>query len=221
MPILLLGKNGQVGWELQRSLAPFGKVISFNRQECDLAYFDKLIYIIRTTKPKLIVNAGAYTNVEGAESDSQGAFAINATAPMIMAGEAKRIGAWLIHFSTDYVFDGSKDDSYVEDDLPNPLNVYGKSKLEGEEAIKNSGCAYFILRSSWVYGKHGSNFVKSIVKHAMAKPELKVVNDQFGIPTSAALIADVTAICANDIFRAFSNPTGGLFHLTAGGETTW
>ena len=219
--ILLFGKNGQVGWELQRSLAPLGRIIALGRDECDLASQDQVRAIVRTHKPDIIVNAAAYTAVDKAESDADAARTINAIFPGILATEAKSLGAWLIHYSTDYVFDGNKQSSYVEDDAPNPLSVYGATKLEGEQLIQQSDCQYLILRTSWVFAARGANFAKTILRLAQDREELKVIADQFGAPTSAELIADITALCLRDVLRPGAEAKRGLYHLAAAGETTW
>lgn len=219
--ILLFGKNGQVGWELQRSLAPLGRIIALGRDECDLASQDQVRAIVRTHKPDIIVNAAAYTAVDKAESDADAARTVNAIFPGILATEAKSLGAWLIHYSTDYVFDGNKQSSYVEDDAPNPLSVYGATKLEGEQLIQQSDCQYLILRTSWVFAARGANFAKTILRLAQDREELKVIADQFGAPTSAELIADITALCLRDVLRPGAEAKRGLYHLAAAGETTW
>jgi dTDP-4-dehydrorhamnose reductase len=225
--ILLLGANGQVGWELQRSLAPLGELVACARNappnsglhQLDITDTDALVAAIRAEKPALIVNAAAYTAVDKAESDQDAAFAANANAPRIIAAEAKALGALLVHYSTDYVFDGSKQSAYTETDTPNPQSIYGASKLAGEQAIHASGADAFIFRLSWVFGAHGNNFPKTMLRLARERNVLKVVADQHGRPTPAALAAEITATCLS---AADVRPTGAaLFHLAASGATTW
>ena len=223
MKILLFGKNGQLGWELQRSLAPLGEVIALGSDSCSLCgdFFDLdgIARTIRTVRPDVIVNAAAYTAVDKAESEPDSARAINALAPATLAVEAKRSGAWLIHYSTDYVFDGSGDKGWLETDATNPLNTYGRTKLEGELAIRQSSCHYLIFRTSWVYAAKGSNFVKTMLRLGLEREYLRVVDDQIGAPTSADLVADISA----HAIRAASQRsiTEGLYHLAAQGETSW
>jgi len=223
LKILLLGANGQVGWELQRSLAPLGQLLACDRDCADLDNFDQLRTTIREYSPDIIVNAAAYTAVDQAESEPDKAQRINAEAVGLIATETKRLGAWLVHYSTDYVFDGSKATAYTETDLPNPVSVYGQSKLAGEEAIRDSSCDHLIFRTSWVYAARGSNFAKTMLRLASQRDELKVVSDQIGAPTSAELIADVTALCLNRILvdQPFGEQAGGTYHLSPGGETNW
>jgi dTDP-4-dehydrorhamnose reductase len=214
LKILLTGRNGQVGWELERSLAPLGQVIATDLATLDLADADATRLAVRAAKPDVIVNAAAYTAVDKAESERDLAHAINATAVGVLAEETKRLGALLVHYSTDYVFDGTKPSPYVEDDAPNPVNVYGASKLAGERAVQASGCGYLILRTSWVYGPRGSNFLLTMLRLARERPELQVVDDQFGAPTSSLAIARATA-------QLLRRGAGGLYHLTAAGAVTW
>ena len=214
MKILLTGRNGQIGWELERALGPLGLVIATDRTALDLADADAVRRAMRDTKPDVIVNAAAYTAVDKAESEREPAFAINATAVGVLAQEARSLGALLVHYSTDYVFDGTKAAPYVEDDAPNPINVYGASKLAGERAVQASGCAYLLLRTSWVYGPRGSNFLLTILRAAREKPELRVVDDQVGAPTSGRAIAEATA-------RLFRSGARGLYHLSAAGQVSW
>lgn len=224
MKILLLGKNGQVGWELQRALAPLGEVIALDRAGkhglCgDLTDLEGLRRTIFIVKPNIIINAAAYTAVDNAENDKVNTNIVNAQAPRVLAEEALKVGAWLVHYSTDYVFDGSGNNSWEEKDEPNPLSEYGRSKLEGERAIENSGCKYLIFRTSWVFGSRGKNFAKTMLKLASSRQTLSVINDQIGAPTSAALIADCTV---HAVRQAFSNPNlAGIYHLVASGQTTW
>ncbi|WP_444633061.1 dTDP-4-dehydrorhamnose reductase [Cupriavidus oxalaticus] len=221
--ILVIGANGQVGFELTRSLAPLGRVEAADRRICDLSDASAIDRLVDRVRPDLIVNAGAYTAVDMAETDADAAFAVNARAPQVLAWAAARIGARLIHYSTDYVFDGDKVGWYTEDDTPAPRSVYGRSKLEGEEAVAASGCEHWIFRTSWVFGLHGGNFAKTMLRVAAERDSLRVVADQFGAPTPAWLIADVTA---QAISRGWSPAEGkkvgsGIFHLCASGETTW
>lgn len=224
-PILLLGANGQVGWELCRTLAPLGPVVSLERADADLADADALSRVVRKIAPSLIVNAAAYTAVDRAEEEEDLAHAINAAAPGILAAEAKRLGAALVHYSTDYVFDGGSVTPYRENDKPAPLGVYGRTKLAGEEAIAASGCAHLILRTSWVYSLRGRNFLLTVQRLAGELEELRIVADQHGAPTWARGIAEATALilaaCGSASCAGALAERGGLYHLTAAGETTW
>jgi dTDP-4-dehydrorhamnose reductase len=223
MEILLLGANGQVGWELQRSLAPLGKVKACDRSNANLEDLNEIRKLIQDHRPEVIINAAAYTDVDKQELESKKAYRINAEAVSVLAEESKRISALLIHYSTDYVFDGTKIDAYLETDDTNPQSVYGNTKLQGEEAIKKSGCKYLIFRASWVYSTRGSNFPKTMIRLAKEKKELKVVNDQVGAPTSAELVADVTSFCLNQVAQndALSQNKMGIYHLTPVGKTSW
>ena len=194
MKILLTGKNGQVGWELQRTLAPLGEVVAVDRRGMDLANHDSIRSAIRAVRPDLIVNAAAYTAVDKAESEPDLAMATNGIAPGIMAEEAKRLGAAMVHYSTDYVFVGTKTSPYTEDDIPNPICVYGKTKLAGEQAVQAAGIPHLIFRTSWVYGLRGRNFLLTILRLAKERDELKIVDDQIGAPTWSRMIAEATAI---------------------------
>lgn len=216
--ILVPGRNGQVGWELQTTLAPLGTVIALDRGGMDLASPDSIRRAIREAKPDVIVNAAAYNNVDRAESEPGLAMQVNGIAPGIMAEEAKRLGAFLIHYSTDYVFDGELDRPYSEDDPPNPVNAYGKTKLAGERAIEAVGGQYLILRSSWVYSERGSNFVLTVLRLAREKPGLAMVDDQTGSPTWARALAEATA----ELLRRKELVTrhSGVYHLTASGHTS-
>lgn len=223
MKILLTGKNGQVGFELQRSLAPLGELIAVDTGDCNLADVDALRALIDRVKPQVIVNPAAYTAVDKAESEPQLAAAINGAAPGILGQEAKKIGALVVHYSTDYVFDGAKSSPYLETDLANPLNVYGASKWAGEQSLAASGAEHLIFRTSWVFGARGANFVKTMLKLATTQKQLRIVADQFGAPTSAALIADVTAQVLGQFLRRPRNQPfpSATYHLTAAGRTSW
>jgi dTDP-4-dehydrorhamnose reductase len=226
MKILLTGINGQVGYELHRSLQGLGQVVAFDRKGLDLADFDQLRNVIREVKPALIINPAAYTAVDRAECDAELAMRINGIAPGIMAEEAAKIGAAMIHYSTDYVFDGSKAGSYTEQDAPCPINVYGKTKLEGESAIQAANIPHLILRTSWVYGMRGNNFLKTILRLAAQRNELKIVCDQFGAPTWSRTIAEITshivAKISNRDPKTFNlKGYSGIYNLTAQGSTTW
>ena len=224
MKILLLGKNGQLGWELQRSLSILGELVALDRLGqngiCgDLTDLNGLRTTIASLKPDIIVNAAAYTAVDQAEAEQKLAQLINTEAPRVLAEEAAKLGAWLVHYSTDYVFNGCGNKLWSEDDDFEPLNVYGKSKLAGEQVIQNSGCKYLIFRTSWVYGSKGNNFAKTMLRLASERQTLSVINDQVGAPTSAALLADCTA---HALRQAIINPQlTGLYHLAASGYTTW
>lgn len=231
--ILLVGKNGQVGWELQRTLAALGDVVAVDRQDMDLANPDSIRNAIRAIQPNLIVNAAAYTAVDKAESEPDLAMAINGIAPGIMAEEAKRLGAAMVHYSTDYVFDGIKTSPYTEGDIPKPISVYGKTKLAGEQVIQAVDIPYLIFRTSWVYGLRGKNFLLTILRLAKERDELRIVDDQIGAPTWSRMIAEATAIIlAQCIYPPFEkkggegfvpelSDHGGLYHLTASGRTSW
>jgi dTDP-4-dehydrorhamnose reductase len=219
MKILLLGKEGQVGRELQRSLLPLGKVVALGRQEADLEDLAGLRDLLNAHAPDIIVNAAAYTAVDKAEADEATAYKINAEAVGIMANYAQHSGILLIHYSTDYVFDGEKQTAYLEVDDTNPQSAYGRSKCAGEEAILQSGCNALIFRTSWVFSVHGNNFIKTILRLANERESLSIVADQYGAPTSAELIADVTAL-AIPAYRSEALASG-IYHLTAAGETNW
>jgi len=222
MKILLTGKQGQVGFELQRALAPLGDVYAVDYAECDLADPAAIRELIQSYSPDLIVNPAAYTAVDKAESEPDLAYAINAVAPGVFGEEAAKRGAWVVHYSTDYVFDGAKAGAYTESDVVNPQSVYGCTKLEGEIALQRSGARHLIFRTSWVVGAHGGNFAKTILRLAGERDSLSVVADQSGAPTSAALLADVTAQLVRQQQREGSAAFPfGLYHLAAGGETTW
>lgn len=228
MRILLLGKNGQVGWELVRTLTPFGELIAIDQPELDLTDFNRIRQVVREIKPELVVNAAAYTAVDQAESEPVLAMAVNGIAPRVLAEEVAKLGAGLIHFSSDYVFDGSKREPYSEEDIPNPLNVYGETKLAGDMALQEIGGAYLILRTSWVYGVRGKNFFRTILRLAREQNELKVVNDQVGCPTWSTAIARTVAQVLN-LFK--DSGTGqiidkmidqaGVYNWAASGECSW
>lgn len=221
MKILLLGKNGQVGWELQRALAPLGQLVALDRRDAggDLADTDALIARVRQEAPQVIVNAAAYTAVDKAESEPEQAQAINAVAPNLLAQEAAARGALLVHYSSDYVFNGSGDKPRSEGASTGPLSVYGASKLAGEEAIRASGCRHLNLRTSWVYAARGGNFAKTMLRLAAEREQLKVIADQIGAPTGAELLADLTA---HMIRTTLARPElSGTYHAVAAGETSW
>ncbi len=224
--ILLTGKTGQIGAELHRSLSHLGHIFAPERRKMDLSIADEVRLFIRETRPHIIVNAAAYTAVDAAENDESSAYALNTNAPALLAEEAKRLDALLVHYSTDYVFDGSKQSPYGETDQTNPLNVYGKSKLGGEQAIRATGGSYLILRTAWVYANRGRNFLLTILRLATERDELKIVHDQIGAPTCAMDIASATSKILTEIYRqnesrSFRSPLGGTYHMTAAGQTTW
>lgn len=224
LKILLFGKNGQVGWELQRSLAPLGEITALDREDVDpfsgdLVDPDVLADTIRRVRPDILVNAAAHTAVDQAESEPELARALNATAPGVMAREARACGALFIHYSTDYVFDGSGTTARTEDAPTGPLNVYGQTKLEGEEQVRDQGGAHLIFRTSWLYSARGGNFARTMLKLASERDELRVIDDQHGAPTGADLIADVTAHAIRTV-RA-QPALCGTYHLVASGETSW
>lgn len=222
MKILLTGKNGQLGFELQRALAPLGEVLAVGQQDCDLADSDALRALVRRFSPDVIVNPAAYTAVDKAESDCDKAFAVNAQAPAVLGEEGVRLGALVVHYSTDYVFDGHKNGAYTEDDQTNPQSVYGRSKLAGELGLAAANPRHLILRTSWVVGAHGGNFAKTMLRLAAEREGLNVVADQFGAPTAAALLADVTAQLLRQHAREREEGFPyGTYHVTASGETSW
>jgi len=215
--ILVTGKNGQVGWELQHTLAPLGQIIALDAEDMDLTDVDTIRRKVREIAPHIIVNPAAHTAVDKAESEPDLAMAINGTAAGVLAEEAKQLDALLIHYSTDYVFDGMKASPYIETDVPNPQSVYGKTKLVGEQAIQAVGGKHLILRTSWVYGVHGGNFVKTILRLAKERSELRIVADQYGAPTWARLLAESTA----QLIGKYSEEMSGVYHLTSSGRTNW
>jgi dTDP-4-dehydrorhamnose reductase len=223
MKLLLLGRNGQLGWELQRALAPLGELTALGSDSVDLGDTTALRSAVRETAPAVIVNAAAYTAVDKAESDAEQARRINADAVGVLAEEADRLGAWLVHYSTDYVFDGTKASPYCEDDPTHPLSVYGTTKLQGEQAIRSRHARHLIFRTSWVYAARGGNFAKTMLRLAAERTSLRVVADQHGTPTSAELLADITVLA---LYRVQCNTTNGTalagtYHVAASGETTW
>jgi dTDP-4-dehydrorhamnose reductase len=218
--ILLTGKSGQVGWELERALSPLGEVASFDRAALDLTRPDEIRARVREVRPEAIVNAAAYTAVDRAESEAELARAVNAVAPEVLAEEARRIGAFLVHYSTDYVFDGEKSEPYTEADAPNPINAYGRTKLEGERAIEASGCRHLTLRTSWVYGTRGQNFLLTMLRLARERSELRIVEDQIGGPTWCREMARATVALLARPDLAVSG-RAGRYHLSAAGCTSW
>jgi dTDP-4-dehydrorhamnose reductase len=226
MKILLFGKGGQVGWELQRSLAPLGELVALDFDSTnycgDFTDLTGLVDTVKAIKPDVIVNSGAHTAVDKAQSEPGLVRTLNALAPGVLAKEAASMGVWLVHYSTDYVFDGSGSTPWLETDTPAPLNVYGRTKLEGEQLIQASGCEHLIFRTSWVYGARGGNFAKTMLKLAQEREVLKVINDQIGAPTGAELLADITA---HAIRQANTKPAiavpSGIYHLVAEGEVSW
>jgi len=224
--ILVTGVNGQVGYELARTLQGLGNVVAVDRSTLDLSNPDQIRAVVRDLKPVLIVNPAAYTAVDKAEQEPELAMRINGEAPGLLAEEAKRLGAALIHYSTDYVFDGEKQDAYLESDLTNPQNAYGRTKLAGEQAIAATGANHLVLRTSWVYGTRGKNFLLTMLRLGAERPELKVVADQFGAPTWCNTIATLTAHIAAQSFAAQNyaswwHERSGVYHLCAGDSTSW
>lgn len=220
--ILLIGRIGQVGWELQRVLAPMAKVTCVDFPEIDLTKAESIRGHIRAARPNVIINAAAYTAVDKAESDGDTAMLVNGVAPGIMADEAKACGAWLVHYSTDYVFDGTKTSAYLESDAPNPLGVYGRSKLAGEQALQQSGIPHLLFRLCWVYGSRGNNFMQTIMRLARDRETLKVVSDQIGSPTPSRLIAETTGHALRQVLYAKdSEQLSGTYNLAAAGKTSW
>lgn len=224
MKILLFGRNGQLGWELNRSLTTLGEVISLGREDADFSSPEEsLRSLIQLIEPDIIVNAVAYTAVDKAEEEENLAMIINSIAPRVLAEEASKLGALLVHYSTDYVFDGAKQGPYVETDRPNPVNAYGRTKLAGEQAIQSSGCDYLIFRTSWVYASRGHNFLLTVMRLAKEREMLNIVSDQIGSPTSARLLSETTLIILQKVIKERNSGkfSSGLFHLTASGHTSW
>jgi dTDP-4-dehydrorhamnose reductase len=222
MKILLTGKDGQLGFELARALAPLGEVVAVGRADCDLADSEALREMVRRAVPDVIVNPAAYTAVDRAESEREAAFAINARAPRVLAEEAERLGALTVHYSTDYVFDGAGQAPYTEADRPMPQSVYGNSKLAGERMLVEACPRHVVMRTSWVLGAHGGNFAKTMLRLAAERDQLSVVEDQFGAPTSAALLADLTAHLIRQYVREGDDAFPyGIYHVAASGETSW
>lgn len=221
--ILLTGKNGQVGWELQRTLAPLGKVVALDADVLNLANPEAIREAVRNIRPHIIVNPAAYTAVDKAESEAELAQAVNATAPGLFAEEAKLLDAWMVHYSTDYVFDGEKQGAYLETDTPNPQSVYGKTKLAGEEAVRAAGGKHLILRTSWVYGSRGHNFMLTMLRLAKERSELRVVDDQIGAPTWCRSLAEITAQILAQLQMAGkeAEAASGTYHLTSSGSVSW
>ena len=222
--ILIVGAAGQVGRELQRSFAGCGVLTCVDRDDVDLAQPDQVRTLVRNTQPDVILNAAAYTAVDRAESEPDAAMAINAEAPRVLAEEAQRRGALLVHYSTDYVFDGTKQGAWVEDDTPHPLNAYGASKLAGEQAIRKVGGRYLILRTSWVYGPHGNNFLLTMLRLGRERETLRIVDDQHGAPTSSIALADATCALVEGVLSGrlgAADTWTGLYHSTCAGSTTW
>jgi dTDP-4-dehydrorhamnose reductase len=226
--ILLIGKGGQVGGELSSLLRPFGELIICGEEDLDLTQGDRIREKLRDVQPHVIVNAAAYTAVDKAEEEPDLALAVNGTAPAILAEEAKKLGAALVHYSTDYVFDGEKQDPYTEEDSPNPMGVYGRTKLAGDEAIQSTGLPHLIFRTAWVYGLKGKNFLLTIQRLAKERDELKIVDDQIGSPTWCRTIAQATANVLTQILPQSSpgdlshfEQASGLYNLVCGGQTSW
>lgn len=223
MKILVTGAAGQVGWELVRSLQPLGEVIGADREQINLAQPDAIRSALRAMRPRVIVNAAAYTAVDQAEKDEKAAIAVNGVAVEVIAAEAARLGALLVHYSTDYVFDGTRQSPYRESDVPNPINSYGRSKLAGEQALRESPADWLCLRTSWIFAARGRNFLQTVLRLASEREELRIVADQVGAPTSARLVADATA---QVVKQALGERDRGVFgsavlHLTASGATSW
>ncbi len=225
LKILLLGKNGQVGWELQRSLASLGQLLALDRHSTDfcgdLSQPERLAQTVRDWRPDVVVNAAAHTAVDKAESEPDLARCLNATAPAELARVAAEVGAWLVHYSTDYVFNGQGETPWREADATEPLSVYGQTKREGEQAIAASGCKHLIFRTSWVYAARGGNFAKTMMRLAGERDRLTVIDDQHGAPTGADLIADVTAHAIRQVMASQAPALAGIYHLVASGETSW
>jgi len=222
MKILLIGKNGQVGWELRRTLAPLAEVVAVDYPEINFTDVSALRQFVATTRPAAVVNAAAYTAVDKAETETELCRQVNAIAPGVLAEEAKKLGALMVHYSTDYIFDGTKTSPYVETDLPNPLGAYGRTKLEGDRAVKVSGANHLIFRLCWVYGARGQNFMLTMQRLAREREKLRVVGDQFGCPTWSRMIAETTALALKQVLAgADASKFNGEYHLAAGGQANW
>ncbi len=220
--LLVIGKIGQVGWELRRTLAPLGSLVCVDYPEIDLTDADSIRKWVRDTQPDVVVNAAAYTAVDKAETETERCHKINGVAPGLLAEAAKAAGALVVHYSTDYVYDGTKSEPYVETDTPNPLSAYGRSKLAGDQAIIASGIGHLIFRLCWVYGARGQNFMLTIMRLAREREKLRIVNDQFGCPTWSRMIAETTALVLKQVLTSLEPGSfSGIYHLAASGHTTW
>ncbi len=215
--VMLTGRTGQIGSEFERQLAPLVRLAALDRKQCNLEDPNQVRALMRDLRPEVVINAAGYTAVDQAEAEPDKAAAVNKESVGVLAEEASRMNALLVHYSTDYVFDGTKDAPYVESDIPNPLNVYGKTKLDGEQAIQDSGCSYLIFRTTWIYAATGKNFLRTILRLAQKERELRIVDDQHGAPTSAREVVRATL----EVLAKASLPVRELYHMTAGGETTW
>ena len=222
MKILLIGKNGQVGWELRRTLAPLAEVVAVDYPEINFTDAPALRQLVAGMRPDVVVNAAAYTAVDKAEKETDLCRQINAVAPGILAEEARKLGALMVHYSTDYIFDGTKTSPYAETDTPNPLGAYGRSKLEGDQAVKASGADHLIFRLCWVYGARGQNFMLTMQRLAREREKLRVVGDQFGCPTWSRMIAGATALAVKQVLAGADRSVfNGEYHLAAGGQSNW
>ena len=222
MKILLIGKNGQVGWELRRTLAPLAEVVAVDYPEINFTDAPALRQFVAATRPDVVVNAAAYTAVDKAETETELCRQVNAVAPGVLAEEAKKLGALMVHYSTDYIFDGTKTSPYVETDAPNPLGAYGRTKMEGDRAVKASGADHLIFRLCWVYGARGQNFMLTMQRLAREREKLRVVGDQFGCPTWSRMIAEATALALKQVLAgADRSAFNGEYHLAAGGQANW
>ncbi len=220
--VLIIGKIGQVGWELRRTIAPLGRIVAVDYPDIDLTDGNSIRKWVRDTRPQVVLNAAAYTAVDKAETETVRAMQINGTAPGVLAEETKKLGALLVHYSTDYVFDGTKQTPYVEDDPPNPLGAYGRTKLAGDEAVRAAGGNHLVFRLCWVYGARGQNFMLTMMRLAREREKLRVVRDQFGCPTWSRMIAETTALALKQALAA-PEPEAftGTYHLAASGQTSW
>ncbi len=219
--IFIIGKVGQVGYELRRTLAPAAEIVSVDFPDIDLTREESIRQWVRETKPQVVINAAAYTAVDKAETDVETAHKINGTAPGILAEEAARLNAWIVHYSTDYIFDGTKQTPYVETDAPNPLGAYGRTKLAGDKAVQAANPRHLIFRLCWVYGARGGNFMLTMMRLAREREKLRVVHDQFGCPTWSRLIAETTSLALRQTLMAGDDKTAGTYHLAASGSTNW